>query len=62
MSSKLPIKVTINKDDILDEREFSNEFNAFFTNIDSKLASKNPNVSTCFKSYISKPDSIMEAK
>ena len=39
-----------------------NEFNAFFTNIGSKLASKIPNASATFESYINKLDSIMETK
>ena len=34
----------------------------FFTNTESKLASKIPNASTTFGSYINKPDSIMETK
>ena len=61
-SSNLPRRITVNKVDIFDERKIANEFNAFFTNIGSKLASKIPNASTTFESYISKPDSIMEAK
>ena len=42
--------------------KLQNEFNAFFTNIGSKLASKIPNASTIFEFYINKPDSIMETK
>ena len=61
-SSNLPRRITVNKVGIFDERKITNEFNAFFTNIGSKLASKIPNASTTFESYISKPDSIMEAK
>ena len=61
-SSNLPRRITVNEVDIFDEREIANEFNAFFTNNGSKLASKIPNASTTFESYISKPDSIMETK
>ena len=61
-SSNLPRRITVNKVDIFDEREIANEFNAFFTNNGSKLASKIPNASTTFESYISKPDFIMETK
>ena len=39
-----------------------NEFNAFFTNIGSKLASKIPNASTTFESYINKRDSSSKQK
>ena len=39
-SSNLPRRITVNKVDIFDERKIANEFNAFFTNIGSKLASK----------------------
>ena len=59
-SSNLRRRITVNEVDIFDERKIANEFNAFFTNIGSKLASKIPNVSTTFESYINKPDSIME--
>ena len=61
-SSNLPRRVTINEVDIFDKRKIANEFNAFFTNIGSKLASKIPNASTTFESYINKPDSIMKTK
>ena len=40
----------------------ANEFDAFFTSIGNKLASKIPNASTTFESYIKKTDSIMETK
>ena len=42
--------------------KLQNEFNAFFTNIGSKLASKIPNASKTFETYINKPNSIMETK
>ena len=61
-SSNLPRRITVNEVDIFDERKIANEFNAFFTNIGRKLASKIPNASTTFGSYINKPDSIMETK
>ena len=61
-SSNLPRRITVNKVDIFDERKIANEFNAFFTNIGSKLASKIPNASKTFETYINKPDSIMETK
>ena len=61
-SSNLPRRITVNEVDILDKRKIANEFNAFFTNIGSKLASKIPNASTTFESYINKPDSIMKTK
>ena len=61
-SSNLPRRINVNKVDIFDELKIANEFNAFFTNIRAKLASKIPNVSTIFKTYINKPDSIMETK
>ena len=60
--SNLPRRITVNDVDIFDERKIANEFNAFFTSIGSKLASKIPNASTTFESYINKPDSIMETK
>ena len=50
--SNLPRKITVNEVDISDERKIANEFNAFFTNIGSKLASKIRNASTTFESYI----------
>ena len=62
-SSKLPRRSTVNDVDIFfDEHKIANEFNTFFTNIGCKLASKSPNASATFKSYINKPDSIMETK
>ena len=61
-SSNLPRRITVNKVGIFDERKIANEFNAFFTNIGSKLASKIANASKTFETYINKPDSIMEAK
>ena len=61
-SSNLPRRITVNEVDIFDKRKIANEFNAFFTNIGSKLASKIPNASTTFESYINKPDSIMKTK
>ena len=62
-SSNLPRRSTVNDVDIFfGERKIANEFNTFFTNIGSKLTSKSPNTSATFKSYINKPDSIMETK
>ena len=61
-SSNLPRRITVDKVDIFDERKIANEFNAFFTNIGSKLASKIPNASKTFETYTNKPDSIMETK
>ena len=61
-SSNLPRRITVNEVDIFDKRKIANEFNSFFTNIGSKLASKIPNASTTFESYINKPDSIMKIK
>ena len=53
-SSNLPRRITVNKVDIFDERKITNEFNAFFTNIGSKLASKIPNASATFETYINR--------
>ena len=61
-SSNLPRRITVSKVDIFDKSKIAYEFNAFFTNIRSKLASKIPNASTTFESYINKPDSIMKTK
>ena len=61
-SSNLPRRITVNEVDIFDKRKIANESNTFFTNIRSKLASKIPNASTTFESYINKPDSIMKTK
>ena len=61
-SSSLPRRISVNEVDIFDERKIANEFNTFFINIGSKLASKIPNASTTFESYINKSDSIMETK
>ena len=61
-SSNLPRRITVNEVDIFDKRKIANEFNAFFTNIGSKFASKIPNASTTFESYINKPDSINKTK
>ena len=61
-SSNLPRWITVNGVDIFDESKISNDFKAFFTSIGSKLASKIPNASTTFESYINKTDSIMETK
>ena len=60
-SSNFPRKITVNEV-IFDERKIANEFNSFFRNIGSKLASKIPNASTTFEYYINKPDSIKEIK
>ena len=60
--SNLPTRITVDKVDIFDERKIANEFNAFFTNIGSKLAFKIPNASKTFETYINEPDSIMETK
>ena len=51
-SSNLPRRITVNDVDIFDERKIANEFNGFFTNIESKLASKIPYASTTFESYL----------
>ena len=61
-SSNLPRRITVNEVNIFDKCKIANEFNSFFTNIGRKLASKIPNASTTFESYISKPDSIMKTK
>ena len=61
-SSNLPRRITVNEVDIFDKRKNANEFNTFFTNIGSKLASKILNTSATFESYINKPDSIMKTK
>ena len=61
-SSNLPRIITVNKVDIFDELKIANEFNTFFLNIGSKLASKIPNASTAFETHINKPDSIMKTK
>ena len=61
-SSNLPNRITVNEVDIFDKRKIPNEFNAFFTNIGSKLASKIPNALTTFESYLNKPDSVMRTK
>ena len=61
-SSNLPRRITVSKVDIFDKSKIAYEFNAFFTNIRSKLASKIPNASTTFESYINKPDSNMKTK
>ena len=61
-SSNLPRRITVNDVDIFDKRKIANQFNAFFTDIGIKLASKIPNASTTCESYINKPDSIMETK
>ena len=61
-SSNLPRRITVNEVDIFDKRKIANEFNTFFTNIGSKLASKIQNASRTFESYINKPDSIMKTK
>ena len=61
-SSNFPRRITVNEVDIFDKCKIANEFNAFFTNIGSKLASKIPHASTAFESYINKPDSIMKTK
>ena len=59
-SSNLPGKIAVNEVNIFDEHKISNKFNAFFTNIESRLASKFLNASTTFEFYINKPDFIME--
>ena len=61
-SSNHPRRITVNWVGIFDERKIAYEFNAFCTNIGSKLASKIPKSSTTFVSYINKPDSMMETK
>ena len=56
--SNLPRRVTVN------DVDNSHEFNAFFTNtnIGSELASKTPNASRTFESYIYKPESVIKNK
>ena len=61
-SSNLPRRITVNEVNIFDKCKIANEFTSFFTNIGRKLASKIPNASKTFESYISKPDSIMKTK
>ena len=45
-SSNLSRRITDNKVDIFGDRKIANEFDAFFTDIRSKLANKFPNAST----------------
>ena len=61
-SSNLPRRITDNKVDIFGDCKIANEFNAFFTDIWSKLANKIPNASTTIETYINKSDSIMKTK
>ena len=51
-SSNLARKIIFNEVDIFDELKIAIEFNPFFTNIGSKLASKIPNASTTLESYM----------
>ena len=51
-SSNLARKIIFNEVDIFVELKIVIEFNPFFTNIGSKLASKIPNASTTLESYI----------
>ena len=50
----LPGKLLINDQEVSGKEEIANEFNTFFTNIDSGLAKKIPNASRPFESYIKK--------
>ena len=51
-SSNLARKIIFNEGDIFVELKIVIEFNSFFTNIGSKLASKIPNASTTLESCI----------
>ena len=51
-SSNLARKIIFNEVDIFVELKIVIEFNPFFTNIGSKLASKIPNASATLESYI----------
>ena len=61
-SWNLPRKITVNEDDIFDERKIANKYNAFCIHIESKLTSKIPIALSTFESYMSKPDYMMERK
>ena len=50
----LPGKILINEHEVSGKEEIANEFNTFFTNIDSGLAKRIPNASRPFESYIKK--------
>ena len=55
-SSNFPRKITVNKVGLFDQKKIAHEFNSFFTNIGKKLASKIPNASTPFKSFVNKSE------
>ena len=61
-SSNLPKKITVNKVDLFDERIIELNLTLFLQISRVNWWSKIPNASTKFKSYINKPDSIMETK
>ena len=61
-SSNPSRKIKVNEVDIFDESKIATESSTFLRKIRSKLASKIPNVSIMFESYVNKPDSIMETK
>ena len=60
--SSLPFKIIIDKTEILGEKNITNEFNNFFTDIGLKLAKKIPESSQPFESYMKKLNSEMENK
>ena len=55
-SSNFPRKITVNKVGLFDQKKIAHEFNSFFTNIGKKLASKIPNASSPFKSFVNKSE------
>ena len=58
--SSLSFKIVTDKTDILGEKNITNEFNNFFTDISLKLAKKIPESSQPFESYMKKVNSEME--
>ena len=58
----LPIKLVIEKTEVTEIKDISEEFNNFFTNVGPNLAKKVPNSSNSFTSFLNQTHSIMEKK
>ena len=55
-------KITVSNTDIFDTKKIADEFNKFFTNIETDLENKIPNASKRFDFYITKVNTSMESQ
>ena len=62
LHNDFPKTLLRDKQEITEQSEIANQFNTFFTNIGSNLASKIPHSERHFSSYIQKSDNIATSK